>query len=178
VLWRTHTDRRSEFVGKFFGQIIDNTIDHKEATMGNRTATGGDLPTSEPRSGVHDFDFLIGKWRIRHRRLKERLAGSDEWQEFDGISEAWPILEGAGNMDDNVLELPDGAYRAISVRTFDPPVVGSVVNGIGTLMADDTFNQQPIVMRFVWSNITENSCRWEQAFSLDGGRNLGTELDH
>src|SRR5260370_6133684 len=61
VLWRTHTDRRSEFVGKFFGQIIDNTIDHKEATMGNRTATGGDLPTSEPRSGVHDFDFLICK---------------------------------------------------------------------------------------------------------------------
>jgi hypothetical protein len=29
-----------------------------------------------------------------HRRLKERLAGSDEWQEFEGTSNAWPLLGG------------------------------------------------------------------------------------
>jgi len=35
-------------------------------------------------SGLRDFDFLVGDWRVQHRRLKERLANSQEWQEFDG----------------------------------------------------------------------------------------------
>jgi hypothetical protein len=26
-----------------------------------------------------DFDFLHGEWTTRQRRLRERLAGSDEW---------------------------------------------------------------------------------------------------
>ncbi len=146
--------------------------------------------TTELRSAVHDFDFYMGSWRVHHRRLKERLAGSDEWQEFEGTSVAWPILDGAGNVDDNVLELPAGTYRAISLRSFDPatdqwsiwwldgrsprgpldpPVVGGFSNGIGTFLAEDTFNGQPILVRFLWSNITETTCRWEQAFSPDGG---------
>jgi hypothetical protein len=28
---------------------------------------------------VHDFDFLQGSWSVQHRRLKQRLAHSDEW---------------------------------------------------------------------------------------------------
>ena len=64
--------------------------------------------TDQPSSAVHDFDFYMGSWRVHHRRLKERLAGNDEWQEFEGTSTAWPILGGAGNIDDNVLELPAG----------------------------------------------------------------------
>jgi hypothetical protein len=146
--------------------------------------------TADPGSGVHDFDFYLGKWRVHHRRLKERLVGSEEWQEFEGTSEAWPLLGGAGNVDDNVLKLPAGTYRAVSLRSYDtatdqwsiwwldgriprgpldPPVVGSFKDGIGTFLANDTFNGKPIVVRFIWSNITESSTRWEQAFSEDDG---------
>jgi hypothetical protein len=141
-------------------------------------------------SVVHDFDFYTGKWRVHHHRLKERLAGSTEWQEFDGTSEAWPLLGGAGNVDDNILELPSGTYRAVSLRSFDPesglwsiwwldgrnpgrldpPVVGGFKDGVGTFQCDDTFNGQPIIVRFLWSSITETTCRWEQAFSSDGGK--------
>lgn len=156
--------------------------------MGSTAALA--TPTADPGSGVHDFDFYMGKWRVHHRRLKERLAGSTEWQEFEGTSEAWPLLSGAGNIDDNVLELPAGTYRAVSLRSYDPdsgqwsiwwldarsprgpldpPVVGSFKDGIGTFQCDDTFNGKPIVVRFIWSNITETSTRWEQAFSPDGG---------
>jgi hypothetical protein len=154
-----------------------------ETIMGSATAT------TDPASAVHDFDFYMGSWRVHHRRLKERLAGSDEWQEFEGTSTAWPILDGAGNIDDNVLELPAGTYRAISLRTFDPesgrwsiwwldgrypsrldpPVVGGFENGVGTFIADDTFKGRPILVRFIWSNLTSTSTRWEQAFSPDGG---------
>ena len=154
------------------------------------SAAGLAIPAVEPGSSVHDFDFYWGKWRVRHRRLKERLAGSDEWQEFEGTSHAWPLLGGAGNVDDNVLELPAGTYRAISLRSFDPatdlwsiwwldgrhpgqldpPVVGGFKDGIGTFQCDDTFNGRPIVVRFIWSDITPTSTRWEQSFSPDGGK--------
>ena len=160
--------------------------------MGSSTAVA--TPTTDRGSAVHDFDFYMGKWRVHHRRLKERLAGSTEWQEFDGTSEAWPLLGGAGNVDDNVLELPAGTYRAVSLRSFDPasglwsiwwldgrnpgrldpPVVGGFMDGVGTFQCDDTFNGQPIIVRFLWSNITATTCRWEQAFSPDGGQTWET----
>src|SRR5207245_9809171 len=58
-------------------------------------------PTNEPgeRDGRKDFDFLIGSWKIRHRRLKERLKGCIERAEFEGTSEVWTILGGLGNME-------------------------------------------------------------------------------
>ena len=112
-----------------------------------------------PGEAVHDFDFYMGTWAIHHRRLKERLAGNDEWEEFEGTSVAWPLMDGSGNVDDNVLQLPSGTYRAVSLRSFDPgepwsiwwldgrnpgvldpPVVGGFTDGIGTFIAEDTFN--------------------------------------
>jgi hypothetical protein len=158
-------------------------------TVGTSAAPAAVTGVADTRSPVHDFDFYMGKWRVHHRRLKERLADSDEWQEFEGTSEAWPLLDGAGNIDDNVLELPAGTYRAISLRSFDPatqtwsiwwldgrnpgrldpPVVGGFRDGVGTFICDDTFNGQPILVRFIWSNITRTTCRWEQSFSPDRG---------
>jgi hypothetical protein len=145
----------------------------------------------ETRSAAQDFDFLVGKWRVQHRRLKERLAGNDDWQEFEGTSELWKILGGAGTIDDNVIELPDGTYRAATVRALDPrtqtwsiwwvdgrtpgpldpPMVGGFADGVGSFFADETFNGKPIRVRFLWSDITANTCRWEQSFSPDGGQN-------
>lgn len=88
--------------------------------MTTSTASGIAPRTVEPGPAVHDFDFYMGSWWVRHRRLKERLAGSDEWEEFEGTSRAWPILDGAGNIDDNVVELPGGTYRAISSGPSSP----------------------------------------------------------
>ena len=47
-------------------------------------------------TGVNDFDFLIGSWRVHHRRLKERLADNHEWIEFEGTCAMQTILGGAG----------------------------------------------------------------------------------
>ena len=70
--------------------------------------------------GRSDFDFLVGHWVVRHRRLKERLAGCSEWDVFDGTCTMRPILDGQANVDDNVLALPFGSYRASSIRAYDP----------------------------------------------------------
>jgi hypothetical protein len=57
---------------------------------------------------------------VHHRRLKERLASNQEWIEVEGTMTAQKILGGLGNIDDNVIEVPGGAYRAAAVRAYDP----------------------------------------------------------
>ncbi len=72
-----------------------------------------------PDDPRHDFDFLFGHWAVQHRRLKARLAGCTEWETFAGRSSVQPLLGGQGNVDDNVIELPAGTYRAATLRAFD-----------------------------------------------------------
>jgi len=43
--------------------------------------------------------------------------------------------------------------------------------GIGAFQGDDTFDGRVIRVRFLWSRITANPARREQAFSLDEGNN-------
>lgn len=69
--------------------------------------------------GLHDFDFFVGYWQVRHQQLRQRLAGSEEWIEFAGTAVAQPLMGGYGNFDDNVLELPSGTYHAVTLRAFD-----------------------------------------------------------
>ena len=142
----------------------------------------------------HAFDFLHGSWRVHHHRLNTRLARGKDWEDFDGSSNCWAILGGNGNVDDNRLELPAGAYQATTIRVFDadavvwriwwfdarhsqdldPPVVGAFTDGVGTFFANDTFEGRPIRVRFIWRLITKNSAQWEQSFSDDGGNSWET----
>ena len=137
----------------------------------------------------NDFDFFMGSWNVAHRRLKERLVGCTEWEDFAGVCVAQPVLGSFGNFDDNVLEIPSGTYRAVTIRSFnaklgtwsiwwldsrspdrlDVPVVGRFTNGVGTFLADDTLNGKAIRVRFLWTRPRPDSPRWEQAFSPDAG---------
>src|SRR6187401_2197137 len=58
-------------------------------------------------SSEHDFDFLVGDWKLRNRKLKSRLTHSDEWTEFESAVEMRQILGGMGNID-NYTELVSG----------------------------------------------------------------------
>lgn len=159
---------------------------------GARGAPQADSPeadeASSPTGSLHDWDFLVGRWTVRHSRLKERLADNDEWEEFAGTCVNWTTLGGQGNVDDNVLELPDGTYQGVGIRAFDagtrkwsiwwidsrtatidPPVRGGFKDGVGTFIGDDALRGRPVKVRFRWSKITPTSAHWEQAFSPDGG---------
>lgn len=143
--------------------------------------------------GRRDFDFLVGRWTVAHRRLKVRLAGCDEWVAFGGTTELRHILQGQGVIDDNTLDLPGDPYAAVTLRTFDPktglwsiwwidsrhpgidaPVHGRFENGVGTFLGEDVVEGRPIKVRFLWSDITTDSARWSQAFSADGGETWET----
>ena len=139
--------------------------------------------------GSHDFDFEIGAWRVRHRRLQERLVHCGDWDEFDGTSDMRTLLGGRGNVEDNVLSFPEGEYRAVALRSYDPsagtwaiwwlsssdphkidvPVIGRFADGVGAFFADDTLRDMPVRVRFLWLKTDTTSPRWEQAMSSDGG---------
>jgi len=48
-------------------------------------------------------------------------------------------------------------------------MVGRFADGIGLFLADEDFEGRPIKVRFIWTPISATQCRWEQAFSADGG---------
>jgi uncharacterized protein YndB with AHSA1/START domain len=145
-------------------------------------------------NGRSDFDFFIGSWRVRNRKLRARLAGSNDWDEFDGTAVARAILGGAGNVNDFVAAEPSGPIHGFALRLFDPasgqwsiywaggdtgrldlpPMVGSFREGRGEFYNQETFEGRPVFVRFVWSDVTPSSCRWDQAFSADGGRSWET----
>lgn len=141
-----------------------------------------------------DFDFFFGAWTVRHRRLKVRLAGSQDWEEFDGETTCVPLLGGAANLNDSLVRRPSGAYRSLGLRAFDPktgtwadwsldgrdpthidaPNVGRFENGVGAFVSDDTFQGRPIKIRGAFSSINPDLAQWEQAFSPDGGQTWET----
>ena len=55
--------------------------------------------TLQAETTARDFDFLLGRWHVANRRLRRRLAGSDDWEEFAATAVAQPILDGFGNQD-------------------------------------------------------------------------------
>ena len=47
-------------------------------------------------------------------------------------------------------------------------------NGVGTFYANDSWQGQPIRVRFLWTLPAPDRPRWEQAFSPDGGASWET----
>lgn len=142
----------------------------------------------QAKDGARDFDFWMGRWKVRNRRLRERLAGSTEWDEFEATSVARPLLDGLGNEDEFRTDHEGGSigmsfrffdpetkqwsiYWADSRRSglLDPPVLGSFSGDTGLFEGTDTFEGRPIRVRFLWSGVTTPTPRWEQAFSEDDG---------
>jgi hypothetical protein len=135
------------------------------------------------RCVLGDFDFLIGSWKVANRRLKQRLVGSTDWEEFTAESVAWSLLDGAANIDQ--FTFPDGT-SALTLRLYQPdreqwslswatsaegslfpPVVGAFSDGEGVFYGDDVQDGIPVRVRYIWSEITPASAHWEQAFSAD-----------
>jgi hypothetical protein len=142
-------------------------------------------------SSARDFDFLVGTWQVLNRRLKARHVKSDDWDEFPGRCTMRTILGGAGNVDE--IGFPTKGWSGVSMRFFSPqtkqwsiywvnsrdgvvqpPVAGAFRDGVGEFFGDDLDEGKPVRVRYRWSRITKDTARWEQAFSLDGGKSWET----
>ncbi len=145
--------------------------------------------TSAEQGGQHDFDFEIGTWKTHLSRRLHPLTGSTTWVEYEGISVVRKIWNGRANLVELQADGPTGHFEGLNLRLYNPqshqwslnfagsgggiitqPTIGGFKNGRGEFYDQETLNGRAIYVRFIISDITPNSCRFEQAFSDDGGK--------
>lgn len=146
------------------------------------------MSVSDRNEGARSFDFLEGSWRVANRRLRLRLAGSDDWEEFEASMENSPVLGGWGNVDRYRSSRDGTDFEGFLLRLYDPkvgrwsvywadslgcelgpPVVGGLADGVCELFGEDRHEGKDVLVRARYSDITRDSVRWEQAFSEDRG---------
>ncbi|HEV2113481.1 MAG TPA: hypothetical protein VGR50_04995 [Terriglobales bacterium] len=163
----------------------------QSALLPQQTKAGGKgrQRAAQAHDGQHDFDFEIGKWKTHLRRLLHPLSGSSDWVECEGTTVVHKVWEGRANLLELEVDCPAGHLEALSLRLYDPqsrqwslnfanstsgslsqPTIGEFKNGRGEFYDQETFNGRAVLVRFVISDITPDSCHFEQAFSDDGGK--------
>ena len=170
--------------------VILASYSHPAAAQSNAgTVSAGLPPAAQEQSGQHDFDFEFGRWKAHLKRLQHPLTGSKTWVEYDGTSVVRKVWDGRANLGEFEVDSPTMHLEGLSLRIYNPqtrqwsiswasssdgnlttPLVGGFKNGRGEFFDQELFNGRAIYVRFIFSDITHNSFRLEQAFSADGGK--------
>ncbi len=134
----------------------------------------------------HDFDFLVGgTWQVTNRRLRQRLAGSDDWITFEATSRAGSHLDGQVSTDE--IAFADLGFKGFTMRTLDvaaqqweiywinsrdgrvtPSVRGGWNGDRGVFTGTDEDAGRPVHVRFLWERLGPDAARWSQDFALVG----------
>jgi len=148
--------------------------------------------SAAPHDGQHDFDFLIGSWKIHLKRRIRLLSGSNEWVEFDGTVVCRTIWNGLAEVEEFNVDSPEKNIfiQGLAVRLYNPrthqwsiywanrkngvfdagPQTGQFEGGRGEFYGQDTLDGRTIYVRFTWTNTASPAPHFEQAFSEDGGK--------
>jgi hypothetical protein len=159
------------------------------AQSGSEAASTGARPAPERRDGWHDFDFHTGSWKTRLSRLRNPLTGSSAWVQYEGTTVVRKVWDGRANLVELTADGTGGPFEGLSLRLYNPesrqwslnfsnarvgtlsvPAIGEFKNGRGEFYSQDTLNGRAILVRFVISEISADSCHFEQSFSDDGGK--------
>ncbi len=154
-----------------------------------RRIANGRAPCSREARWSHDFDFSIGTWKTQLKRLVRPLTGSTTWVELEGTTVVRKVWDSRANLAELKVDTADGPLHVLSLRLYNPkarqwslntanasggtlsvPTVGEFKDGRGEFYDQEVFEGRTILVRNVWSNITADSCRFEQSFSDDGGK--------
>jgi hypothetical protein len=117
------------------------------------------------------------------------LTGSTTWVEYEGTTVVRKVWNGRANLVELEVDGPKGHIEALSLRLYNPqshqwslnfatsnggtlsqPTIGEFKNGRGEFFDQEPLNGRAIYVRFVISDVTPDSCRFEQSFSDDGGK--------
>jgi hypothetical protein len=159
------------------------------AQQNSSASSASPQPAAAERDGQHDFDFEIGTWKTHLSRLLHPLTGSTTWVEYEGTTVVSKVWNGRANFVELEADGAEGHIEALSLRLYNPqshqwslnfansndgiltqPTIGDFRNSRGEFFDQETLNGRAIYVRFVVSDITPNSCRFEQSFSDDGGK--------
>lgn len=139
------------------------------------------------------FDFLVGDWTVANRRLRQPLAGRDDWYETDATASATTLHNGAISIDE--MWFPQLGFAGTSIRVhtpaddlwtiywvnsnsghLQPPVRGTWSADGQRFVATgpDELDGRAILTRYLWHSVSASSATWEQAFSVDDGKSWET----
>src|SRR5262245_92360 len=76
--------------------------------------------SAQERGGERDFDWEIGTWKTRLKRLQKPLSGSKTWVEYEGTSVVRKVWNGNANLLELKVEGPAGKIEALSLRLYNP----------------------------------------------------------
>jgi hypothetical protein len=163
------------------------------AVLGNCTVNAqtpkAEVQKPAMRDGQHDFDFEIGTWKTRLKRLAKPLSGSKTWLEYQGTSVVRKVWDGRANLLELEVEGEKGPIEGLSLRLYNPeshqwslnfsnsrvgtltsPVFGEFRDGRGEFYGVDALGSRAILVRFIITRNSEDSYHFEQAFSDDAGK--------
>jgi hypothetical protein len=159
------------------------------AQQSHAAAGSAALPGPSATGGEHDFDFEIGTWKTHLRRLLKPLTGSTTWVEYDGTTVVRKVWEGAANLVELKVDGSAGHFEGLSLRLYNPqsrqwslnfankaggtlttPTIGEFRNGRGEFYDQEEVNGRAVLVRFVILIVDADTCRFEQAYSADGGK--------
>jgi hypothetical protein len=146
-------------------------------------------PLAEGTAAKGDFNFFLGSWRVEHRRLRKRLAGSNDWEEFGGRTSCQQMFDGLVNLNESIsyrggrtsygmglraLDEKRGRWAdwylaASDLSKIDAPLYGRFAKGVGTFYSRDVFEGRSVLVRGRFTPVSGTEARWEQAFSPDDG---------
>ncbi|HWS62417.1 MAG TPA: hypothetical protein VN325_06660 [Steroidobacteraceae bacterium] len=163
--------------------------------LGALVANAAPSEAVKQRDGQHDFDWDIGSWKVHMRRLLHPLSGSTTWVEYDGTDVVRKVWDGRANLGEVELDGAAGHLEFLTLRLYNPeshqwsmnisnsaagtlgaPAVGGFEGGRGEFYDQEAYNGRTILVRFEVSVIKATSCRFEQAFSVDGGKTWEVNL--
>jgi hypothetical protein len=154
-------------------------------------APNADAPNASPQQdGQHDFDFNLGTWKTSMKRLQHPLTGSTTWVELNGTVVVRKVWDGRAQLEEVEADGPAGHFEDLGLFLYNPqarqwslnfanskvgiigvpPTIGEFKDGRGEFYDQETFNGRTILARIVWSDVTVDSHRFEQAFSVDAGK--------
>jgi len=148
-----------------------------------------DATPPTPVGSPSDFDFEHGRWHTTLRRRLHPLSGSDVWADYTGTTIVSPALGGRANLAELDVSGPEGRLQGLSLRLFETkqkrwtlnfanassgtlvaPMTGGFGGGKrGVFYSVEDFDGRRVLVRFVIESTSADSCRFEQAFSADGG---------
>jgi hypothetical protein len=173
--------------GQLFGHTKSEAV--RNPSQSSAPTLGEKYAVRQQRDGQHDFDFEVGTWKTHLSRLLHPLSGSTKWVEYEGTTVVRSIWNGRANLVELEVDGPAGHIEGLSLRLYNPqsrqwglhfangndgtlgqPAIGEFQNGRGEFYDQETLNGRSILVRFVISDVSPNSCHFEQAFSDNGGQ--------
>jgi hypothetical protein len=159
-------------------------------TRENRAAAETMAPPARETAGQHDFDFELGTWKMRVKRLLHPLTGSHSWVDFEADSFTRTVWGGRAQLEQFEGDAASGHIEGLTLRLFDPqsrqwrlywatskdgslgvPQIGQFTRkGRGEFYAQDSYQGRAVLIRFMWTVINPNLAHFEQSFSDDGGK--------